>query len=315
MTESVAPRLKLSRKQLVTGAELAVVAVAIVLGLITATHSRARSQAQNPGAAAPAFEVASIKPNKSGTDYSKVMFTSVAFSATGATLRSLIGGAHGFKGDRILGAPNWVSSEEYDVEARMDKSVADELAKLSPEQRKLERNRMLQVLFEDRFKLSVHWETKELPIYVLVIAKHGPKLQVPTPGDTYKDGFIGFDGRPAGRGIYIWKSTREVTGQGVPIAYLVKVLSIVLKQTVVDKTGLTGNFDYKLLWSPEDDSFFATLAKREGASLWSADASLPEPPGPSIFTAIQEQLGLKLESQKGPAEVLIIDHVEKPSEN
>src|SRR5205823_5204768 len=103
----------------------------------------------------------------------------------------------------------------------MDKSVVDELAQLSPDQRKLERNQMLQMLFANRFKLSVHRETRELPLYVLVIAKHGPKFQRSTPGDTYKDGFIGFDGRPAGSGIYIWRKTREITGQGVPTKYLV----------------------------------------------------------------------------------------------
>ncbi len=166
--------------------------------------------------------------------------------------------------------------------------------------------------------MTVHRETKELPVYALVIAKNGPKLHEAKPGDTYANGIKGPDGGPTGTGIMRVKmgagGTSELVGQGLPIESLVRLLSGQLHRTVLDKTGMKGIYDIMLQWTP-DESHGAMFKGAEGGQLGTDSAPSPESSGPSIFTAIQEQLGLKLESQKGPVEILVIDHVERPSEN
>jgi uncharacterized protein (TIGR03435 family) len=148
---------------------------------------------------------------------------------------------------------------------------------------------MLQTLLKDRFKLSFHSETKEVPVYALVIAENGLKIQRAIPGDTYPNGFKRSDGAPVGAGD--WSQPGKFVGQGVPIAPLVQDLSEpYLHRTVLDMTGLTDKYDFTLQWTPVESQA-------------------------AIFTAIQEQLGLKLEPEKGPMQILIIDHAEKPSEN
>ncbi len=131
---------------------------------------------------------------------------------------------------------------------------------------------MLRTLLADRFKLASHSETKELPLYSLVVGKNGPRIQ------EVKDGIGSMS---AGKG--------RLSGR-MPIVDFARYLSPILGRAVVDRTGLTGAFDIKLEWTPGDDAS-----------------------GPSIFTAVQEQLGLKLESAKGPVEILLIDHAEKPA--
>jgi uncharacterized protein (TIGR03435 family) len=160
---------------------------------------------------------------------------------------------------------------------------------------------MFQSFLRDRFQLKVHREPKELPVLALVVAKGGPKLQQARAGDTYPDGIKGPDGKPAGHaGMMMWGPGR-LTGQGIPVANLVPPLTQQLGRIVQDKTGLTGMYDIELHWTADD------------AAPDSRSAS--DSPGPSIFTAMQEQLGLKLESQKAPVEVLLIDHVEQPPPN
>ena len=220
-------------------------------------------------------------------------------TATGVTLHGLIREAYGVEDDQISGAPNWLNSERYDIEAKADKSVADELQKLSFDQRLVEYRRMLQALLADRFQLTLHRETKELPVYALIIAKKGPKLQETHPGDNDPTGMT------FGRGL--------LKGEGVPIALLVRHLSQQrLGRPVLDKSGLTGKYDFTLQWTPEENRAPMFKGTRDGGQ---GPDSPPDSSGPSIFTAIQEQLGLRLESQKGPVEVLVIDHVERPSEN
>jgi len=141
-----------------------------------------------------------------------------------------------------------------------------------------------------------------------VIAKNGPKLQESKPGDTYPNGFKGPDGHEGMHGL-LFTGKGQLTGQGVPIAILTQVLSEQLGRTVLDKTGLMGEYDFTLRWMP-DVSQTPPVGQQETDSTPSHESS-----GPSMFTAIQDQLGLRLESKKGPVEVLVIDHVERPSEN
>ena len=129
----------------------------------------------------------------------RLMFTPDGLSATNGTLQMLINAAYSVENNQISGAPNWLNSEKYDIEAKMDTSTADELRKLGEDERRVERQRMLQALLADRFKLTIHRETKELPIYALVVAKDGAKFQEAKPGDTYPNGIKGPDGH-AGAG-------------------------------------------------------------------------------------------------------------------
>ena len=318
MTESVARRLNFSRKLLLSVGGLVPVVLPVVFGLVNGTASRAGSQSQTRAANAPVYEVASIKPNKSDNGLFRMMFEQNGFSATSVTLRMLIRTAFGVEDSQIFGAPNWLNSEKYDIEARMDSAVADRLRKISEDQRNIERRRMLQALLADRFKLTLHRETKQMGVYVLVIAKNGPKLQEAKPGSTYPNG-IKDDGRPLGAGVFKlgrYAGRRgELVGQGLLMATLVRLLSEnILNRSVLDNTGLTGNYDFTLQWTTAEESQGPMFKGAEDQQV-TGSTPPPESSGASFFTAIEEQLGLKLEPQKGPGGVIVIDHVEKPSEN
>jgi len=312
MTERVARRLNFSGKLLLSVGGLVSVVVPVVFGLVNGTASRAESQSQNTSANAYVYEVASIKPNKSGSDYNSLRGSPDGFTATNITLRTLIREAYAVEDHQITQTPSWLNSERYDIQAKADKSTIEELQKLGPDERKLERQRMLQALLADRFKLSVHFETKQGPAYALVIAKNGPKLHEAKPGESYADGIKGFDGLPIGP-HRTRMASGELTVQALPMATVAQLLSMHLGRTVLDETRLMGNYDFTLRWTPEQGET-AVFNGPEGSQL-RADSIPAEFSGPSIFAALQEQLGLKLESQKGPVEILVIDHIEKPSEN
>jgi uncharacterized protein (TIGR03435 family) len=152
---------------------------------------------------------------------------------------------------------------------------------------------MLQSLLEERFKLRLHRESREEPVYELVVAGGGPRMK--QAADSLKQPQRGLR---MGRG--------QLTGTAAPISILINQISQQLGRSVIDKTGLTGQYDFELKWTPEFNQSQASPAD---------PGPQPDLGGPSIFTAIQEQLGLKLESTKGPVEVIVIDSAEKPSEN
>ena len=242
----------------------------------------------------------------------RLMFSPDGLSATNGTLEMLINAAYGVDNIQISGAPSWVNSERYDLEAKMDSSTADELRKLNEDERMVERRHMLQALLADRFKLMIHRETKELPIYALVVAKDGPKFQEAKPGDTYPNGIKGPDGQTHAGMMFMGRE--GLTAQGIPISNLVRHLTRQLGRTVVDKTGLTGKYDFTLKWTP-DESQGAMFKGTEGGQPGTGGPTTAESSGPSIFTVIQEQLGLKLKSTRMLMDFLVIDHVERPSEN
>jgi bla regulator protein blaR1 len=308
MTERVARELDFGKKLLFVAAGLLTVAAPIVFGLQNATPGPPAPETNNAAANTYSYDVASIKPNKSGGDMVRMMVRPDGLTAMGATLQMLIQNAYEIQDFQIEGGPKWVSSDRYDIEAKMDSSEIEKFQTLGPDQRVLESNRMLQALLANRFRLVVHRETKELPGYALVIAKNGPKLHDAKPGDTYPNGIKGPDGQP-GEGLMIMGGLGgPLTGQGITISNLVRVLSQQLGRTIVDETGLAGKYDFTVQWTPDERAGPMSAATQGGGS--SADSSEP-----SIFTAIQEQLGLKLESRKVPVEILVIDHVEAPSEN
>ncbi len=253
----------------------------------------------------PAFDVVSIKPNKSASGIVRVMFKPDGYAATNVSLKMLIQRAYSVKEDQISGGPGWANSSRFDIDAKVAGSDVPDLQKMKNEDRGL----LLQPLLADRFKLTIHHETKILPIYELVVAKGGPKLKEATAGDTYSDGIKGPDG--VSRAGMMMMRPGQLTAQGIPVVSLVNQLSQQLHRTVVDKTGLTGKYDLTLQWTDDhSDSMFKVA---DGAPQRSEPA--PDPSGPSIFTALQEQLGLKLQSTKGPVETIVIDHVEMPTEN
>src|SRR6266436_9305736 len=300
MTGGFVRKLDFSRKLLLGAVALAAIALPILFGPLQATPARAESQAQSTGAIVPAFEVASIKPNNGtpmagfsivGKPFNGIMWKADRFMATNFTLHNLIQRAYDVQDDQILGGPDWLNSEGYDIDAKVEKSVVDELQMLGPDQRFLQSRRMLQAFLADRFKLTLHRETKEVPVYVLVIGKNGPSLQEAKPGDTYASGFKDPHGRPLGAGTLLQPGPCKLVGQGVPIAGLVGALSERLSRSVVDETGLKGNYDFTL------DCHTAFMER-----------------GGSLLTVLPEQLGLELKPQTAPVEVLIIDNAERPSE-
>jgi len=289
------------------------IAVAVVFGLACAMPNEAQPQTQSVVATAPMYEyeVVSVKPSKPGTSSGYTMNTPDGYTAKGTLLRILVDYAYGIMDDeRLSEAPSWISSQRFDVDAKMDGSVAEALQKMSKDERVLARQQMLQALLADRFKLTVHRETKQLSIYTLVIAKNGSKLKEAKPDDTYPNGIKGPDGRALSNAVRMEMSTGglTMTGQAVSITYLARTLSQQVRRIVVDKTDLAGSYDFSLQFMPEQGGLRA--APGDTSPLPSSD-----PSGPSLFTAVQEQLGLKLESGKGPVEIIVIDRIERPSGN
>jgi uncharacterized protein (TIGR03435 family) len=306
MTQHVAKKLNLRRKRLFTAAGLIAVAIQIVFGLVYETQGWAELQAGDAADVIPAFEVVSVKPNRSGSGSVRVNLPDDGYSATNIPLKLFVASAYGIKQEQISGAPSWVESARYDIQAKVAGSDVAALRRLSMGGR----NSMLQQVLTDRFKLKVHRGQQELPVYELVIAKKGPKLKEAIPGDTYANGIKGPDG--VARAGMMWMIPGQLTGQAIPISNLARLLSRQLGLTIVDKTGLTGKYDIKLQWDPEE-SRGPMFAGPQGGNQEAAPP--PDASGPSIFTALREQLGLRLQSTKGPVETLVIDHIERPSEN
>jgi uncharacterized protein (TIGR03435 family) len=255
------------------------------------------------------FEVASIradKPSPDGRITSRIGFLpDGTFTATGITLKKLFCLANDVEDFQVSGAADWFSSDRYTIEAKADTATQAELPKVAPDQQKQIGQHMMQLLLADRLKLQMHEENKEFPILALVVAKSGLKLHESTPGDTYPNGLKDRNG--SGHAGMMRFSNGKVTAQGVPLDKLANQLTEALHQIVQNKTGLKGKYDFTLDWTPDED--------HDGGPLRDNGAPAADPSGPGIFTALQEQLGLKLESQKSAIPVFVVDHVERPSEN
>jgi uncharacterized protein (TIGR03435 family) len=255
---------------------------------VPALHAAA--PAQQPAAIAapaPAFDVAAIhlhEPQPQDHVSIKSSPYDGHLNAFNVSLFTLIWWSFEIPEARILGTPDWARSKRFDIEATADPSVDARLKALGPDAARKQKEKMVQALLADRFRLVSHTETRELPVYNLVVAKGGPKLGPQKEGGTA----IGLS-----RG-----HIRALAPNSV--STLAEQLSMVVGRDVVDKTGINGRYDLKLDWTPDD-----------AASAADANSNAPPP----IFTALQEQLGLKLESQKGPVQVLVVDHVEMPSAN
>jgi uncharacterized protein (TIGR03435 family) len=313
MSERVTWQLDFDRKLFLSMVGTLAYAISVMFGLLNATSSRAQSPTQSTPATKFVFEVASIKPVKdSGDGPIRLMFRPDGISANNIALRMIIRQAYGVEDNQIVGAPGWLDSERYDIEAKMDPALIEELRKLSLDEGRAARQNALQALLADRLKLAVRRETKQLPVYALVVAKNGPKLQEAKTGDTYPNGIKGPDG--VARAGMMRMGRGELTSQALPMSGLARLLSQQLGRTVIDKTGLTAKYDFTLHWTP-DEGEGASFPGAGGGPQPTNSAPPSDSSGPSLFTALQEQLGLKLESQKGPVEIIVIEHVERPSEN
>jgi uncharacterized protein (TIGR03435 family) len=247
----------------------------------------------------PTFEVATIKRNTSVSENARVSAQTGRVTITNNPLRNIIRNAWGLQAFQIVGGPEWINTDRWDI-----------VAKAEGNPRGPEMLAMLQNLLADRFKLVTHRETREMPIYALVLAKpdraFGPKLHASST-DCEKEMTAAIargGGPPTDRvlcGMRIVNGHLEMNS--VPMANLARNLSPIAGRSVVDKTGLTGGFNAELTWTPD-----ASLGN-------SHDTPSPASDGPSLFTAMQEQLGLKLDPQRGPVEVLVIDSVEHATED
>ena len=243
----------------------------------------------------PVFDVAAIRQNNSDHTARSHIYSSPgdgSFRAINVPMRMLLQFAFGLPETRIFGGPDWLSSIKFDVDARVDSSVDARMSTLSGDDARQEKQKMVRALLADRFKLIDHMETRELPIYILVPAQGGSKLQ---------------PSKSSGTTIDSWNNKIDVRGGENTVALLAEELSKRLGRVVIDKTGIQGRYDILLNWTPDD----AAAPPSNGSSGISAASES----GPSIFTAVQEQLGLKLESQKGPVQVLVVDSIEMPSAN
>lgn len=293
------------------GALSAALAVSVIFTLVNAWMIRGQSPPTSD-VAPPSFEVASIKPDHSGAQQIMIMFRPGTFTTKGTTVKLLITIAYGVKEFQVSGGPGWINTDRFDVDAKMSDTEVEYLNKLPSDQQSTRMGLMVQGLLADRFQLKVSHATKDLPVYALVVAKNGPKLHEAKPGDTYPNGIRGLDG-VAHPGM-MRMGPGQLTGQALEMGALTTVLSQQLGRTILDHTGLKGQYDISLQWTPDvgEGMMFGGPA---GPKPPGENPAPPESTGPSIYTALQEQLGLKLDSTKGPVEIVVVDRVEQPSEN
>jgi len=239
----------------------------------------------------PVFDVVAIHENKSPSDNMTIRWGGDSYIATNATLASLLMAAFGTREDLMSCLPGWATSTHFDVNAKISDPDADALKKLTRQQRQA----MMVALINDRFHLRAHIEVKTLPVYDLVIAKDGSKLKQndAVPPISFDPGKAPSAHQPGSFTV----GNSEMTGVAIPVSILARSLAFWVERNVIDKTGLTGKYDINLKWTPTE---------LQGKT---------DDNAPDLFTAIQEQLGLKLEPSKGSVDTLVVDHVEMPSAN
>jgi uncharacterized protein (TIGR03435 family) len=236
--------------------------------------------------ASPGIEVATIKPTKPDEQGFMLVFRGGRFQTTNISLSKLLAFSYGVHDKQVIGLPPWAETDKYDIDAKPDTDG-------SPNKKQLQA--MVQKLVADRFSLKFHRDKRELSVYVLSVAKTGEKL---TKSEN-QGGLPGFGLRGLGALNVRNSSISDFAGM---------MQETVMDRPVIDQTGLTGRYDFALNWTPDDSQFGGMGGK------------LPPPtdatnPPPNLYTAIQEQIGLKLDATKAPTDVMVIDHVEKPSEN
>jgi uncharacterized protein (TIGR03435 family) len=280
-------------------------AIAAVLGGAAANEVTPLLQT----AAEPSFEVASVKPNKGDGPTESGTQPGGRVAMVNVPLRFLIRSAYQIQDDQIVDAPAWIASEHFDVLAKAANDFPPPTAGAPGPL-----PAMMRTLLAERFKLSVHRETREFPAYALRLARRdgrlGPSLH-PSATDCVAAAAARArgaqpapapDGRPQ---CGVRAAGGRMMAGAIPLPQLAAWLSSTVQRVVLDRTGLTGNFDLELRWTPERTG--------QGTPPPATPPATADPDAPSIFTALQEQLGLRLESIRNPVEVLVIDHVERPT--
>jgi len=304
MTDHVVLKLNLSRKLLLGTAACLAIALPIAYGLFTVTPSRAESSVGS----IPKFTSVTIKPHpasNNGLIMTKMMMKVVGvkaddnagFMATNVSLHTLVQNAYRIQETQLTGEPEWMKTDRYDINATLDPSAVEQMRGLNEKQREIIGQQMLQQLLADYFKVTLHQESRDLPIYELVAAEGGVKLQ--------KASDIGMTRMNVG----------EIIAKGAPMSILTFQLSQRLGRTVVDKTGLTGNFDFTLRWTPDAEEQVRLRAAGLPPKLAEAHSTTPTDSAPPLSAAVQEQLGLKLQPQTERVPVIVIDHAEQPPAN
>ena len=266
------------------------IALAGMLIAMPAVKAQSAVAAQAATGKVPAYDVVSIKPNKTGSGQVDIDANDGNFDAINVSLKTLILSAFGLKEAQIFDLPKWGASMRFDIRAKIIDPDRKALGSLSAEQFRS----MQQPILADRFQLKFHQEMKTLPVYDLVVSKGGPKFKETTAAEIASD--TGVNGVRAG-GVSI--RNRSLIATGVPLSSLAYQLSGQLDRIVIDKTGLAGKYNLQLSWSPDDMGPHAP------------DSAGP----PGIFTALPEQLGLKLQPGKAEIETFVVDHAAIPSED
>lgn len=325
MNNRMIRKMHVGHKALLGAAGILALGMPLILGISRAPEVLAEVAQEVTAAKLPKFAVVSIKPYTAGAMMTGIRFTPDGVNITGMPLYMMVREAFGLSNDRILNEPSWVRSDRYDIAAKVDAADVSALEKLEPEQRWA----MMLPVLEDRCSLKFHHETKTLEVYALVAAKGGPKLKLsdsaadaapmkapgqsatapppPRSSDGISDKKMGqFFMRASTEGM-------SMNAHGVPIAGLIRLLSMQLGSTVVDRTALPGKYDFTLSWAP--DPAPGGMMQGTGGGPGQEKPASADTTGPSLVTALQEQLGLKLVARKEPVDVVVIDHIQQPSPN
>lgn len=289
----------------------------VLLAVLCICMAARGAVAQVNDAPPAAFDVVSVKPVDPNNRMVMIGLRNTAdgFQSQSVTVVMLVQAAYGGytklpTGDSVLGLPDWAKTTFFQITAKMSDVQVAEFAKMDKDAQEQRREEMLRALLADRFQLKAHMEQKQEPDYELVIAKGGPKL-TQTDMATAK----GPDGQPLQGSMIRLNGNGKLEAQAAGMSQLVNLLmqpfAGSVGRRVVDKTGLTGKYSFTLNWSLD--------AGMAPASMGGLPTPPPTPPGdnsaPSIFTALQEQLGLKLQPSTGMFDVVVVDHVERPSDN
>jgi bla regulator protein blaR1 len=278
---------------------LALVLLAFVGAVMAQTPAPSQPDA-SAGAALPAWEVSTVRPAKTDAFGSMFQFTQDGIRVTNVPLWAIVRESFRLHDDRLFGGPAWEKTSMFDIEAKVAPEDAPKLKSLTLAQRWS----MLVPLLEQRFGFKYHHEMRDLPEYELVVAKDGIRMTASKPDPSGSEGH--------GKRMLSMHGRGHMESINTGMSTLAGILSAQLGRTVVDKTGLTGTYDYKLDWTPDD----ALPAMATVASTVPGDsAEAPDTSGPSLFTALEEQLGLKLEAVKGPVDVVVIDQLVQPTAN
>lgn len=234
----------------------------------------------------PHFEVAAIKPSKPDSQGQNWRGSADRILIENYTLRRLIRSAYGLKTDsQVLGGPDWIDKQAFDISAKIDDAEISRMKAMDWPAKHREQNTMLQSLLKERFGLKAHLEQRTMPVYALVVAKSGPKLTPTSPAT-------------AAKGNNINTNNGRMTASAISMDVFADDLAYQREtggRMVLNRTGLTGEYDFKLDWAEDN-----------------GDGTQADPALPSLFTALQEQLGLKLESQKGSVDVIVVESAAKP---